>query len=264
LTKEGTQSSFAQRGPCVARGDFCPTLYQSCVVRYRLAVLNVLVIFAKAPVAGQVKTRLCPPFSPQQAAELARCFLLDSVERACQLPEVAVYLACTPTDSEPFFRSLLPFPVSYLPQRGHSLGERELNIFVDLFQRGATRIILIGSDIPTLPLPYLRMAFSLLADDPQCDAVFGPSRDGGYYLVGMRKVHKELFENITWSTATVMDETLAQARKAGLRISFVPTWYDVDDQADMQQLVIELGDPRNSSRAPHTRALLLRFGLLSA
>ncbi|MGE0822237.1 MAG: TIGR04282 family arsenosugar biosynthesis glycosyltransferase [Candidatus Binatia bacterium] len=223
---------------------------------------KALVIFAKAPVAGQVKTRLCPPLSPQQAAELARCFLLDSVERACQLPDVAVYIAFTPADSEPLFRTLLPFPVSYLPQRGNSLGERELNIFIDLFQHDVTHAVLIGSDIPTLPLSHLHDAFSLLVD-PQYDAVFGPSRDGGYYLVGLREAHTALFENITWSTESVMNETLAQARKAGLRISLVPRWYDVDDRKDLRQLVADFRDPQHAKRAPRTRALLKRLGLLA-
>src|SRR5581483_5043371 len=140
---------------------------------------SVLVIFAKAPTAGQVKTRLCPPLTPAQAAELARCFLIDTVERACTLPSIQVYVAFTPAESENIFRTLLPFPVHYLPQRGNSLGERELNVFLDLQERGASRIVLIGSDIPTLPLAHLLEAFTAL-EDSQCDAVFGPSSDGGY------------------------------------------------------------------------------------
>ena len=83
---------------------------------------NALAIFAKAPVAGQVKTRLCPPLTPEQAADLCRCFLLDTVERMCGLDAVQVFLAITPADSAPLFRSLLPFPVRYQPQRGAALG----------------------------------------------------------------------------------------------------------------------------------------------
>ena len=222
---------------------------------------NALVIFAKAPLVGQVKTRLCPPLSPEAAAELARCFLVDTVERACRLPTVKVYLAITPAESEPLFRSLLPFPVAYIAQRGISLGEREHNSFVDLLQHGATRMVLIGSDIPTLPLPHLQEAFQHL-EDARGDAVFGPSSDGGYYLVGMRVLHPELFEHISWSTSSVMADTLAQAQKHGLNVTLVPPWHDVDDKDDLFRLVAELRQSDSDSQAPRTKTILTRLGLL--
>ena len=225
-------------------------------------MLNILVIFAKAPLVGQVKTRLSPPLSLIEAAELARCFLVDTVERACHLPTVRVYLAITPAESEPLFRALLPFPIEYIAQHGASLGEREHNIFVDLQQHGATRIVLIGSDIPTLPLSHLQKAFQHL-EDAHCDAVFGPSSDGGYYLVGMHALHPQLFENITWSTSSVMAETLAQAQKHGLNVALVPTWYDVDDKDDLARLVAELSQPDGHVHAPRTKAFLTQLGLCS-
>lgn len=222
---------------------------------------NLLVIFAKAPIEGQVKTRLCPPLTLAQATELARCFLVDTVERACALPEVQVYMAIIPADSEAVFRALLPFPVKYIAQRGNSLGERELNIFLDLQQNEASRIVLIGSDIPTLPTAHLQEAFAQL-EDTHCDAVFGPSNDGGYYLVGMGEAHPALFKDITWSTPTVMSETLAQARRHNLNIVLVPQWYDVDDAQDLQHLVAELTRSGSSMRSPRrTRTALIRFGL---
>ena len=222
---------------------------------------DVLVIFAKAPLAGQVKTRLCPPLSLAEAAELARCFLVDTVERACRLPGAQVVLAITPAGSEPLFRTLLPFPVEYLAQRGASLGEREHNVFADLLRRGATHVVLVGSDIPTLPLPHLREAFRSL-EGTRCDAVFGPSGDGGYYLAGMRALHPELFENITWSTSSVMAETLAQAQRHGLDVALVPPWHDVDDKDDLARLVVELRQPDGDTRAPRTSAFLTQLGLL--
>lgn len=222
---------------------------------------NALVIFAKAPLVGQVKTRLCPPLSPEAAAQLAQCFLIDTVERACRLPSVRVFLAITPAGSEPLFRALLPFPVDYLVQRGESLGEREHNVFVDLLRRGATSIVLIGSDIPTLPLSHLQGAFHHL-EDARTDAVFGPSRDGGYYLVGMRTLHSELFEHISWSTSSVMADTRAQAKQHGLHVTFVPPWYDVDNKDDLERLVAELRQPNSAARASKTKACLTRLGLL--
>jgi rSAM/selenodomain-associated transferase 1 len=222
---------------------------------------NTLVIFVKAPLVGQVKTRLCPPLSLTQAAELAQCFLVDMVEGAYHLPTTKVYLAITPAESEPVFRALLPFPVEYLAQRGTSLGEREYNVFNDLLQRSATRIVLIGSDIPTLPFSHLQEAFQHL-EDTRCDAVFGPSRDGGYYLVGMRVPHPELFESITWSTSSVMAETLAQAQKHNLNVALIPSWYDVDDKADLARHVIELRQSDSDTQAPRTKTILTRLGLL--
>lgn len=222
---------------------------------------RAVIIFAKAPVAGQVKTRLCPPLSPDEAAELARCFLLDSVARACALPQVQACLAFTPAEGEPCLRELLPFPLYYFPQRGASLGEREANAFVDAFAAGFSQAVLIGSDIPTLPSRHLQEAFAHL-DTPENEVVLGASSDGGYYLIGMRTLHPALFEDIHWSTASVLEETLAQAKRSGLRVAQVPTWYDVDEQADLYRLIDELTPPESAACAPQTRSALVRLGLV--
>ena len=225
---------------------------------------NALAIFAKAPIAGQVKTRLCPPLTHEQAAELFRCFLLDTVERMGALATVQVFLAISPADSEPLFRQLLrqtiPFPVRYLPQRGDSLGEREINMLADMLSEGFSRAVIIGSDIPTLPVAHVHEAFTRL-EDPACDAVFGPSTDGGYYLVGAREVHRPLFENIAWSTPQVLEQTLEQARLHQLAVELIPSWYDVDTVEDMQQLVIDAKEKRDGSDdVPRTRELLGQLG----
>ena len=220
---------------------------------------NALVIVAKAPVVGQVKTRLCPPLSAAEATELFRCFLVDTAARACTVPEVQVCLAFTPAESESLFRSLLPFPLHYLPQRGNSLGERLVNIFADLLGAGFTRVVIMDSDSPTLPTAYLQEAFTLLAD-PRNDAVFGPCNDGGYYLVGACAIHRELFENITWSTPSVLTETLVQARVHNLNITLLPSWYDVDNGADLHKLAAELGQLDGHAGVPRTRAFLTQLG----
>ena len=223
---------------------------------------NALVIFAKWPLPGQVKTRLCPPLRSDQAAELARCFLLDTVERVSRLEEVQVWVAFTPADSEARFRALLPASVCYLPQRGADLGERELNIFVDLFEGAATRVAIMGSDIPSVPLAYLRSAFDLLKN-PDCDAVLGPSRDGGYYCIGTQAGHAglpALFEHIEWSTEKVMQQTLQQARLHNLNVRLIPRWYDVDTVKDMRKLAEQLKDMPHEEGAPRTRNFLEQIG----
>ena len=222
---------------------------------------TALVIFAKWPLPGQVKTRLCPPLRPDQAAELARCFLLDTVERVSRLEEVQVWVAFTPADSEPRFRALLPASVRYLPQRGNDLGERELNIFVDLFGKEVKRVAIMGSDIPSVPLAYLRSAFDLLKT-PGCDAVFGPSSDGGYYCIGAPAGHAALpalFEDIEWSTAKVMQQTLRQARLHNMNVGLLPRWYDVDTVEDVRKLAAQLRETRHGDDAPRTRNFLERI-----
>ena len=221
---------------------------------------NALVIVAKAPVVGQVKTRLCPPLSAAEAAELFRCFLVDTVERACMVADTQVWLAFTPADSEALFRTLLPFPLRYRPQRGNGLGERLVNIFADLLDEGFNKIVIMDSDSPTLPTTYLQEAFAALSD-PSTDAVFGPCSDGGYYLVGARAVHLGLFENITWSTASVLAETLAHARLYQLNVTLLPAWYDIDNGADLHKLAVELGRLDGNTGVPRTRAFLSQLGL---
>jgi rSAM/selenodomain-associated transferase 1 len=224
---------------------------------------NALVIAAKAPVVGQVKTRLCPPLSAGEATELFRCFLVDTVARACTVPQVQVCLAFTPADNEDLFRALLPFPLQYLPQRGSSLGERLVNIFADLLSHGFCRVVIMDSDSPTLPAAYVQEAFALLTDS-RTDAVLGPCSDGGYYLVGARAVHRELFEHITWSTSSVLTETLTQARLHNLQVALLPSWYDVDNGADLYKLAAELSQLDENDGVPKTRAFLTQLGLCPA
>ena len=196
-----------------------------------------------------------------QAAELARCFLLDTIERVSRLEEVQVWVAFTPADSESRFRAALPASVRYLPQRGTNLGERELNIFVDLFEKKSTRVAIMGSDIPSVPLAYLRSAFDLLKS-PDCDAVLGPSRDGGYYCIGAqagRAGLPALFENIEWSTEKVMQQTLRQARLHNLNIRLIPRWYDVDTVEDLRKLAEQLQEMPNEEDTPRTRNFLNRL-----
>ncbi len=223
---------------------------------------NALVIVAKAPVVGQVKTRLCPPLSAAAAAELFRCFLVDTIARACTVSDAQVCLAFTPANSEALFRALLPFPLRYLPQRGNGLGERLVNIFADLLHQGFSKVVIMDSDSPTLPTAYLQEAFTSLSD-LRNDAVFGPCSDGGYYLVGARAVHHELFENITWSTSSVLIETLTQAQLHKLNLTLLPSWYDIDNGADLYKLVAELGQLDGNAGVPRTRAFLTQLGLCS-
>ncbi len=209
---------------------------------------NALIIFAKHPLPGRVKTRLSPPLTPSEAAELYCRMLLDILERTARHGNVERLLFYEDEPgASPFFRtvtSLTPFP-----QQGDDLGERMAAAFAEAFARGHERVAIIGTDSPDLPLAYIREAFVRL---DQTDAVFGPSEDGGYYLLGMKRLHRELLGDIPWSSGGVLRESLAKAHSAGISFSCLPTWYDVDTAAD-------LGRPGlldEANEAPLTRAFL--------
>lgn len=196
-------------------------------------------IMAKGPCPGQVKTRLCPPLSYEEAAHLYRCFLLDNVEQVKTLKEAARAIAYTPEDAKSFFEALASQAFSLIPQRGADLGARLISILDQLLALGYPKVVVIDSDTPTMPVEYLRRALILLRE-PDIDVVLGPCEDGGYYLIGLRKMHKELFEDMTWSSPQVFLETLQRAEAKGLKVACLPPWYDVDTPEDLQRLKTSL------------------------
>jgi rSAM/selenodomain-associated transferase 1 len=196
----------------------------------RIAVM----IMAKAPRAGEVKTRLCPPLSPAEAAELYRCFLRDKIAQVRALPSTSPFIAFTPADSRPLFEGLAP-GFRLIEQEGVDLGSRLRNSLDHVVSDGHAGALAIDSDTPTLPIDFLRRAVALVAA-PEIDLVLGPSDDGGYYLIGMRRVRPGLFEEIPWSTAAVLSETIRHAEAEGLRIACLPPWFDVDTPADLARL----------------------------
>ena len=193
---------------------------------------------AKAPVAGQVKTRLCPPLSPQDAAELSRCFLLDKIAQVRQVTRAEPVVGYAPESAAAVFEALAP-GFTLLQQRGDDLTARLLSILERLFAGGCEAAIMIDSDTPTLPVEFLERAVTLVASGEH-DLVLGPSDDGGYYLIGLREPRPILFEDVPWSTADVLAVTLARARGLGLRVRLLPAWFDVDTEADLHRLRDEL------------------------
>jgi len=196
----------------------------------------------KAPRAGQVKTRLIPPLTPPEAAALNICFLRDTTSAIAsiageeQTRGVAVY---TPLGAEEAYAGILPEDFELLPQRGDALEERIVFAIEDLLSLGFASVCLINSDSPTLPPGVFAEAARILSKEENA-VVLGPAEDGGYYLVGLNKPHRTLFENISWSTGHVLKQTIEQAQEAALKIHFLPTWYDVDDSATLHRLCREL------------------------
>jgi len=218
---------------------------------------------AKAPVSGQVKTRLVPPLTNDQAAALNACFLRDTASNIAAVGSchgaqgVVMY---TPVDAGHAFDGLLPEDFQLVAQRGESLGERLLNASRDLLARSYDSICLINSDSPTLPSAILGAAIAALT--PRGDrVVLGAAEDGGYYLIGLKNAHENLFEKIAWSTSDVLAHTLERAKQIHLEIVMLPAWYDVDDAAMLERLCDELFLPdsiggNSPYAAPQTREYL--------
>src|SRR5256886_17425532 len=201
-----------------------------------------LAVMTKAPQAGLVKTRLVPLLTPDEAAELNRSFLRDTaaaISNACcrrpvgdaaskSLPlqesgsprgavttramGIAVY---TPVGSEPLYTDILPNNYSLFPQRGENFGERLYFAAEDLFKCGFDSVCLIDSDSPTIPAENFTRAVELLSL-PGDHIVLGPCDDGGYYLIGLKQLHQEVFERIDWSTERVLEQTIERATQIGV------------------------------------------------
>src|ERR1044072_4932714 len=200
------------------------------------AGLCALALMTKAPRAGEVKTRLVPPLTKHEAAQLNRCFLQDTsvaISNCCdgiRAPNsgppvvygVAVY---TPVGAELDYADILPADFTLLPQRGENFGERLFFVACDLFKSGFAAVCLIDSDSPTIPAENFSRAIDLLSL-PGDRIVLGPCDDGGYYLIGLKQLHREVFERIDWSTERVFEQTRKRATEVGVEIHGLAPGFD--------------------------------------
>ena len=222
-----------------------------------------MAIMAKAPRAGKVKTRLAPPLTLEQSAALNICFLRDTAEGLAEVAGADGMVCYTPVGDETAFDGLLPESFTLIAQRGDKFGERLLAAAEDILACGYGSVCLIDSDSPTVPKAAFEQAVWELAREGD-RIVLGPSQDGGYYLIGLKRPHAEVFEDIAWSTATVCEETVARAGAAGIEVVTLPLWYDVDDGATLAVLCGELIDCRMPDfvalpgyEAAHTKDFLI-------
>jgi rSAM/selenodomain-associated transferase 1 len=215
---------------------------------------KALLIFAKRPLPGKVKTRLVPPFSPEQAADLYRCMLGDVLAMVTTFSDLALYFFYEDTEgAREYFAGIAP-GISSLPQWGKDLGERMAEAFRVVFAKGHGAAVVIGTDAPDLPPDYIKEAFDRLESGKE-KAVFGPCDDGGYYLLGITRLNFALFRDIPWSSGTVLEESLKKAAEAGIEVSILPKWHDVDTAADLERP--ELLDEDND--APRTRKFIANW-----
>jgi hypothetical protein len=205
-----------------------------------------IAVMAKASIPGGAKTRLIPPLTAEEAANLNTSFLRDMADGlivAAAFANIAPYMAFAPAGSAPFFREILPARIGLLETVARGFGDCLLFAATSLLDAGHDAVCLINSDSPTLPAAYLVAAATVLAA-PGDRIVLGPSTDGGYYLIGLKRPHRRLFEDIDWSTERVAAQTLARARELDLAVHHLPSWYDVDDVATLRVLMEELFDGR--------------------
>lgn len=207
---------------------------------------RAIIIMTKIPRAGNVKTRLQPFLTPEQSAELATVFLQDAVEKARKVCDKTI-IAFTPPDEKDFLFNFVPSNNILAAQIGKDLGERMFNAFVFAFADDSDSVVMIGTDSPTFPAEFIERTFDLLENS---DAVLGESEDGGYYLIGLKTLRKEIFENVEWSSPETFVQTVHNIENCGLSLSYVTKWRDVDFPKDLERLKKELRE--NPKLAPRT------------
>ena len=196
-----------------------------------------IAVMAKQPEPGNVKTRLCPPLTPEQAADLYEAFFLDTVSLVSGIEHTDVFVAYDPETAQDFFFRIMSPTVNCIPQGPGDLGTRLSRISSIVFSHGYRKVIMLASDAPHLPQDYIRLAFTRLDDT---DVILGPCDDGGYYLIGLRFPAREVFEGIPWSTSRALDLTIERAHEAGMTCALLPPCYDIDTWEDAQRLMKDL------------------------
>jgi uncharacterized protein len=217
------------------------------------ATNRTLIIMAKAPRAGAVKTRLVDSFPLHAVTELYLCLLRDTIDLAQALDNVEIALMCPEADAEDLSR-VVPESVRIVAQSGRGLAAGLSSVFAQ-FAAAGRRFIAFNSDSPHLPASALAAAFDSLET---CDLIVGPTRDGGYYLVGGKAHHQALFEGDGMGTTSALEALMARARALQLSVGFTESFYDIDVPADLIPLDAELR--LAPARAPRTALWLKQWG----
>jgi hypothetical protein len=196
-------------------------------------------IFVKHPLAGEVKTRLAAELGNERAAKVYAAFIADIVARFRQTAD-GRYLCFSPetAPARRYFETLAAAEYGLWPQPEGDLGVRMHTFFEQHIVAADNRVVVIGSDSPTMPREYVERAFDDLA---RADCVLGPATDGGYYLIGMRGRAWPVFSKIEWSGCRVLEQTVNRIAEAGAKPALLPAWYDVDTPADLKVLAGHLG-----------------------
>ncbi len=220
---------------------------------------EILIIMAKEPRPGFVKTRLTPALTPDQAAGLYEAFLFDIVEQA-QADHQNRFrsISFVPLTARPYFLKRLPSGFDLIPQRGATLGKRLTNVVQDSVNLGFDRIVIRNSDSPLMDPTMQAEAFAKLSE---FDAVISPDGCGGYSLIGLKKSYPQLFDEIPMSTDSVLEATLSQAKALGLQVHLLEPAPDVDCPQDLRAFSTRLQEEASTLRIPRTLARMKELNL---
>jgi len=216
---------------------------------------RALIVFAKEPVNGTVKTRLKGCFAMDDLTLLYKAFVKDMLAVAHAVKNTRKILAFA-SEGTPQYLKSVGTGFEMIEQGGATLGDRMHNAFVYAHKKNSKQTVIIGTDSPTLPTRLIEKAFSALR---RKDVVIGPSTDGGYYLIGMKEPRKGIFKGVRWSSASVLKKTLDNAGSLGMTTAILDEWYDVDDSLSLKRLLEDLSEPKNAGNAKHTRQALKKY-----
>lgn len=212
---------------------------------------RALILFAKDPQRGKVKTRLQSWLDAETTYQLYLRLLDDSAAKLRSLDAVDRFIGIHPSHQSGWFDKIVRSGEATLfAQQGGNLGERMRRAFQERFADGYDKVVIIGSDSPTLPSAYIRQAF-----DSGRDVVLGPCTDGGYYLIGMNRGVTDIFEGVAWGTGNVLAETLQRLETLGAGLELLPVWYDVDRPEDLRFLKIHLECMRHAGVTDYAETL---------
>ena len=190
---------------------------------------NALIIIAKYPETGFVKTRLNGFMTDKKILELYTYLLEQTIHKLRAIPGVDAYIAYIPEHAEEYFSQ---FGTGLVRLSGDDLGLNMSHSFEVIFKKGYQKAVLVGADIPDLSASIVLHAFALMSDN---DLVYGPAEDGGYYLVGMKKLITEVFDNVPWSSDKTLSKSLEEAKKAGYTVGYTETLEDIDTIEDVKK-----------------------------
>lgn len=217
--------------------------------------MNALIIMSRIPVAGKTKTRLMKILTGEQCVVIHKSFLMDVFNVTNFLKEdVDIYLTYSNEGPFSIIEPLIPDYIKTFPQSGETLGERMRNAIGNLLDNGYDKVVLIGSDIPEVQPNNIEKAFEILDEKDVC---FGPTMDGGYYLIGMKKMHPIVFESdIKWGSKSVFYNTMEILNKANLQVEFVDKYEDIDTEEDLKNLINRINNKNYNVEPQKTKDFL--------
>ena len=217
-----------------------------------------LIIFAKAPFEGKVKTRLAADIGSEAATGLYRAFVEDLLFTLSHTG-YPIQIHYWPPDAGIEMTTWLGADYEFLPQSGGDLGERMASAFASAFSKNAKQAVLVGTDFPDLPSLIIHDAFNALSTH---DAVIGPSNDGGYFLIGFTRhgFLPDVFQGIQWGTPSVFSETVKIFKKKQHAVHILPEWWDIDTHGDLLEFIYRQ-KKSIGSKAPRTTRLINMLGL---